>query len=313
MEVTGWLCLCLLLHCIELASSLRGKLLFSNSTSIMEFDVATQNVTPLIEHAGSRLFALDFDYSKGYVYFPRALQQEIMRFPYTSTNRTLQTVVKTGLLPVGLAVDSVNEHVYWIEYYGFELYRCNMDGTNITVLSTLRNPFVIRLDVTNRWIYILETQPTASRILKSRFDIAITQTIVNLTTHVLCMAIDNDENRLYWMIDDGDIQSAKDDGSDVKTILSTNVSISNCAIDVFGSYVYYAYGSHLLLLNKAQETQTVLCNYTSRIDGIFVFKSGRNNTKIWRGIPLMCKFHAIRKPLKNQIQILIAWTSLTQN
>lgn len=64
---------------------------------------------------------------------------------------TIQTVVHTGPYPVGVAVDSANDHLYWIDHIINTLSRCNLDGTNITVLPTLIKPWVIRLDVLKRY------------------------------------------------------------------------------------------------------------------------------------------------------------------
>lgn len=73
------------------------------------------------------------------------------RFPYPSKNKTIETIVQTDPYPVGLAVDSINDHIYLVEYPGNKLLRCNLDGSNVIVLATLRNPHVIRLDIANRY------------------------------------------------------------------------------------------------------------------------------------------------------------------
>lgn len=66
--------------------------------------------------------------------------------------------------------------------------------------------------------------------------------------------------------------SAKYDGSDVNTIISTNTRSTYYAIRVFGSVIYYAKDRQLLMINKTQgSTPTVLYDDGSRIGGIFVF------------------------------------------
>ncbi|VDI82716.1 Hypothetical predicted protein [Mytilus galloprovincialis] len=69
------------------------------------------------------------------------------------------------------------------------------------------------------------------------------------------------------------MKSAKDDGLDIKTIISTNVRINYYAIGVVGSYIYYAYeNNQLLMVNKiAESTPTLLYNETSKIYSVFVF------------------------------------------
>lgn len=73
------------------------------------------------------------------------------RFQYPSKNRVLQTVVQTGVSPAGLAIDSANNHLYWSDHDEQTVSRCNLDGTHVTVLTTLATPYVIRLDVKNRY------------------------------------------------------------------------------------------------------------------------------------------------------------------
>ncbi|XP_052065110.1 low-density lipoprotein receptor-related protein 1B-like [Mytilus californianus] len=271
MEVQVWLCLCFLLHCTIHATSYSGKLLYSTYSLIKEFDVDTRNVTILLELGSSHVFAIDYDYKNRFIYFPRYNTfYDIVRFAYPSKIITLQTIVKTSSYSSGIAVDSATDHIYWTEVHGL-LSKCNLVGINVaTVVSSLNNPWVIRLDITNRWMYIVEHY---IGILKSTFDLSEKRTIVNFTsTPVYCMDIDTEENRLYWINHDGDMKSCKDDGSDVKTILSTNISRSYLAISVVGSNIYYANDNQLVMVTKTPgSTPTILYNDTNRIDSIFMF------------------------------------------
>ncbi|CAC5404610.1 LRP5_6 [Mytilus coruscus] len=246
----------------------------------MEFDVDTRYVTVLVQTGGYNVYALDYDYENRYVYLTRSIYMgDILRFAYPSKTITLHTVVQTDSQPTGIAVDSTNDHIYWIDHGTDKLSRCNLDGSNVTVLSTLSNPFTIRLNVTNRWMYIVEQDVG---ILKSRFDLSNKWTTINFTsTPVYCMVIDEllpnivetDEQRLYWINYDGDMESAKVDGFDVKTIISTNrPGLFYYAIGVFGGYIYYANDHQLLKLDKSQgSTPTVLYYDTNRIDSMFLF------------------------------------------
>lgn len=85
--------------------------------------------------------------------------------------------------------------------------------------------------------------------------------------------VDTDDNRLFWIIDNtGELKSAKDDGSDVKKILSTKTSGTKLSIRVFGSYIFYADYTKLLMVAKTPGSMpTVLYNETSRITSMFVY------------------------------------------
>lgn len=86
---------------------------------------------------------------------------------------------------------------------------------------------------------------------------------------------DTDEQRLYWINYDGEMKSAKDDGTDVKTIISANVQIKYYAIGIVDSNIYYANeNNQLLMVNTIPgSTPTLLYNETSKINSVFVFDS----------------------------------------
>ncbi|XP_063399571.1 low-density lipoprotein receptor-related protein 4-like isoform X3 [Mytilus trossulus] len=237
----------------------------------MEFDIDTRNVTVLLVQSDT-VFDMDYDYKNRFIYFPRYYTHDIVRFAYPSKNRTLQTVIQSSPhYPSGIAVDPTNDHIYWIDFYVGRLSRCNLDGSNVTVLSSLSLPFVIRLDLTNRWMFIVEYE---IGIIKSRFDLLENETIVNcVSSQVYCMDIDTDEQRLYWIINgNGDMKSATFNGSDAKTILSTNFAGYKWAIGVLGSNIFYADNRQLLMVAKTPgSTPTVLYTDTRTIESIFVF------------------------------------------
>ncbi|XP_063417090.1 low-density lipoprotein receptor-related protein 8-like [Mytilus trossulus] len=271
MEVHVWWCMCFLLHCKLQLSSFTGHILFSTNNSIMEFDIDTRNVTVLLVQSDT-VFDMDYDYKNRFIYFPRYYTHDIVRFAYPSKNRTLQTVIQSSPYhPSGIAVDPTNAHIYWTDLLGHRLSRCNLDGTNVTVLSTLSFPIVIRLDLTNRWMFIVELK---IGIIKSRFDLLENETIVDfLSSQAYCMDIDTNEHRLYWILfSKGDIKSATYDGSDVKTIISTNSAGNKMAIGVLGSNIFYSDNKQLLMVDKTPgSTPTVLYIDTNRIESIFVF------------------------------------------
>ncbi|XP_076116002.1 uncharacterized protein LOC143083611 [Mytilus galloprovincialis] len=271
MDVRVWFNICMIFYHTSAAESVRGKVLFANFTSINEIDVKTRIVTVLVNHGDSYVYSLDYDYQNKYVYFPRYNLNYIMRFPYPSQNITLQHVVNTSSYPSGVAVDSANDHVYWVNDNGNTVSRCKLDGTNVVVVSkNLSSTLMIRLDVINRWLYI--GYPNKG-ISKSRFDLTDTSMIANFTSATYCMDIDLIEQRLYWMNYNGDIKSVNVDGSDVKTIISTNYRKSY-DVGVLGSYIYYAHNNQLVMKNKSQGSiPTILYTDTNAIDSIYVLKS----------------------------------------
>ncbi|XP_076115992.1 uncharacterized protein LOC143083608 isoform X2 [Mytilus galloprovincialis] len=277
MDVRVWFKIFLIFYYTSAVESIPEKLLFASTHSIMEIDVDTRHVNVLVGHGDSfGVFSFDYDYQNEYVYFPRYNVRDIVRFRYPSQNITLQHVVNTTAKPAGIAVDSANDHVYWVNHKSNTLSRCTLDGTNVFVVFTsFSNTFMIQLDVINRWMYVGYID---NGISKSRFDLTDISTVVNFTlsTRVFCMDIEMTEQRLYWMNNDGDIKSVNVDGSDVQTIISTSSSSNEYdAICVLGSYIYYADNNkQLIMRNKSQEsTATVLYTDISHINSIYKFHS----------------------------------------
>lgn len=94
----------------------------------------------------------------------------------------------------------------------------------------------------------------------------------DLCSHLFLKIVDFDDNRLYWINGDGDMKSSKDDGSDVKTIMSTTFKGNHYAIRVLDGYIYYSVGQQLLMVNKTSgSTPIVLYNDTDWIYSILVF------------------------------------------
>ncbi|VDI41905.1 Hypothetical predicted protein, partial [Mytilus galloprovincialis] len=154
-------------------STYQVKLLYSIYTRIMEFDFDTRNATVLLKLGRTNVYAIDYDYQNRYIYFPRFYYNDIVRFPYPSNNTALQTVVQSLSNPTGIAVDSANDHLYWI-VSGGQLSRCNLDGRNATVLSTLSI-----LDTEENRLYWINTDSEMKSCKDDGSDVKII-----LSTHV---------------------------------------------------------------------------------------------------------------------------------
>ncbi|CAC5397307.1 LRP4 [Mytilus coruscus] len=207
--------------------------------------------------------------------YPFVLRLDVKnRFRYPAKCIKLQIVVSTRDRPAGIAIDSVQGHVYWTEsiYEKGRIVRCNFDGSNvIAIFESLEFPFVIRLDIKNRWMYFVER---FSRISRSSLNVTQQQVLVNVNPDVTCMDLDIKNERLYWILDNtGDLKSALVDGTSVKTIINTNCKspvCKNIAIDVVGTNIYFSNHKQLSMSNTSTGLGfTVLYNDTNRIDSIY--------------------------------------------
>lgn len=70
------------------------------------------------------------------------------------------------------------------------------------------------------------------------------------------------------------MKSVKDDGSDLKTVLSINARRSYDDIGVSSSYIYYPKNNQLLMVSKTPGSiPTVLYTDTREINSIYAFSS----------------------------------------
>lgn len=93
------------------------------------------------------------------------------------------------------------------------------------------------------------------------------------------MISDVDFKRLYWMeYNTGDLQSAWINGSDVKTIISTNTTSQNRNIDIVGDFIFYTNHKRIMKINKSLgHNPTVLHTDTYKIYGLLFYKSKGND------------------------------------
>lgn len=73
----------------------------------------------------------------------------IYRINYPSIDKTPAEVIIIGSYPSGIAVDSINDHLYWTDIGRGSIFRSNIDGLNtITILNNIYS-LVIELDIRN--------------------------------------------------------------------------------------------------------------------------------------------------------------------
>ncbi|CAG2237269.1 unnamed protein product [Mytilus edulis] len=102
------------------------------------------------------------------------------------------------------------------------------------------------------------------------------------------------------------MKSAKDDGSDVKTILTTNPKRNDYyAMRVFGSYIYYANYNQLLMVTKTPgSSSTFLYNAAGRIDSLFVFNFSVRCCTVNTGLTSRLDIQHTNKGIRVELQWL---------
>ncbi|XP_052080319.1 low-density lipoprotein receptor-related protein 8-like isoform X2 [Mytilus californianus] len=252
-------------HCIE------EKLLYSTYGYVKEIDLKSGEVKVLLNVAGNYVFSLAYDYDERYLYIPRR-NGDIIKFPYPN-NQTVQfeTVVSANG-PLGIAFDSVNHHLYWTEDGKGKIMRCNADGTNKTTIFDETEPGVLSIDIENRWIYYGQDQYNG-KIYRITFDGKERRVIYNQSLLTYGIQVDVIDKRLYWNeYSTGDLKSAWYNGSDVQTVVSTNLR-NNWGLDTNDDFIFYSSSVSIVKIAKSVgHTLTVVHRDTAQIYGVLFYK-----------------------------------------
>ncbi|XP_076104146.1 von Willebrand factor D and EGF domain-containing protein-like [Mytilus galloprovincialis] len=221
------------------------QLLYSNINEIEIIDTDTGVKTTIASNI-NRAISVDFHVTKGYIYWSDVTDRTISRIKYQSSNNgTVEVIITEDIMtPDGIAIDSVNDHLYWTDTGIDKVMRSNLDGSVRTVIldTDLQEPRAIVLDTSNSLMY-LSDWGTTPKIEKCKFDGTSRQTIVSddlMWPNAL--AIDFNDQRIYW-VDGGlkQIKSSNLDGSNKQLILKSSEWLPHpFDMDVYGSYIYYS-------------------------------------------------------------------------
>ncbi|VDI77712.1 Hypothetical predicted protein, partial [Mytilus galloprovincialis] len=248
------------------------KLLFSTANKVKEIDTDTGIVEDLATHT-SIVYSIVYDVKERYVYIPRLHENIIVRFPYPN-NKTISfeiVVLTTG--PFSVAFDSENSHLFWTETgLSGKIMRCNSDGSDVIPIVNVTSPMALTLDTHNRWIYY--SKAAGHALHRVTFDGKENHVVINLTSRLVDILVDFVSKRLIWMeYDTGDLKSASYNGSDVKTVRSTNVTSSNREIDIRGDYVFYTSTNKILKVHKSSgQIPAIVHTDTTQIYGLLFYK-----------------------------------------
>ena len=148
-------------------------------------------------------------------------------------------------IPSDMALDLVNEHIYYVDAGQRAIYRSDFDGLNrITLFSQLAgiNPFGIALDPDQQHMYF--TDYVTGSIYRANLDSSNIVELVSGTGMPLHIELDLPVGHMYWVDDATDeILRANLDGSALTSISGTNGSPLDLALDALNEQIYFTAGS----------------------------------------------------------------------
>jgi len=143
--------------------------------------------------------------------------------------------------PYGLAVDEVNNHLYWIDALAKKIQRADLDGSNVRdlIVGEIFDPRHLALDVAGGKMYWTDQQ--TDKIQRANLDGSQIENLVTtgLTTPV-GIAVDPGGGKMYWTDRGTDlIQRANLNGSNVE-VLVTGLDGLDLALDLGAGKLYVA-------------------------------------------------------------------------
>ncbi len=195
------------------------------------------------------LFGLAVDRSEGSI----LLAHSTFPYPYNNSDpritrldlegNELQVVLENDTWnPTGIAVDSMNGHVYWTE--ASRIRRSDIDGENIITLpiTELWTPVGITVDVIHGKIYWAEGEPPVvlhpHRIRRANLDGTEVELLSSTGGHGI--TVDPVAEKLYWT-NSGSIYRSNLDGSSMEILFQGSGSTTDgVAVDTQSDQLYWA-------------------------------------------------------------------------
>lgn len=147
-------------------------------------------------------------------------------------------VISTDLAnPVGLAIDTLNDKIYWSDFGTDNIERANLNGSSReTVISGLTSVLGIALDLENNKIYWAGGNDQV--ILRADIDGSNIDTLVKGLDHPIGIALDVANNKIYWT-DNSVIQTSDLNGQNVSELDVAAIQPQGIAIDHLNEKIYW--------------------------------------------------------------------------
>ncbi|XP_071133750.1 low-density lipoprotein receptor-related protein 4-like isoform X1 [Mytilus edulis] len=216
---------------------IRPLLLFADPLEIdaVELDTWT-NIT--ITHGLHNARSVDYHYEKGLIFWTDAQDRHIsVTGVENNFLRKNEAIVKTKMgSSYGMAVDWINDHIYWTDATFQSIQVVNLQGGNRRTLIDylIEKPMCIAVHPSDGILFFSDWG-TYPRIERCGLDGKDRETIVENVGEPISLTIDYKVKRIYWLDRlRSEIKSAKFDGSSIKTVMKN----SNYLSEVYGIAIH---------------------------------------------------------------------------
>ena len=202
-----------------------ASIYWTDERGVHHSDLDGQNPRTIVPIPITSIASMAIDEIDNKIYYADFYGKRILRSNLDGTE--LENVITSGLwAPSSIVVDSSRRKVYWIDQ--FEIYRANLDGTDIEMLLESWEPSDLAIDEGAGKIYWLFHYPKNPPTLgQANLDGSERKAIIvwdNENPHdtnyidPVAIAINADAQKVYF-IRDRAIQTADSDGSDIQVVL----------------------------------------------------------------------------------------------
>ncbi len=206
-----------------------ASLYWTDERGIHHSDLDGQNPRTIVPIPITSIGSMAVDEIDNKIYYADFYGKRILRSNLDGTE--LENVITSGLwAPSNIVVDSSRRKVYWLDQ--FEIYRANLDGTDIEMLLESYEPFDLAIDEQAGKIYWLFFYPKGpNRLGQANLDGTDIKTVIvwERAYGLSCpspntTAIDADAQKIYFTINScpwekSTIQRANMDGTDIEVVL----------------------------------------------------------------------------------------------
>ena len=206
-----------------------ASIYWTDERGVHHSDLDGQNPRTIVPIPITSIASMAIDEIDNKIYYADFYGKRILRSNLDGTE--LENVITSGLwAPTNIVVDSSRRKVYWIDQ--FEIYRANLDGTDIEMLLESYEPFDLAIDEQAGKIYWLFYYPKDPTMLgQANLDGTDIKTVIvwDRALGLSCpsantIAIDADAQKIYFTINScpwekSTIQRANMDGTDIEVVL----------------------------------------------------------------------------------------------
>ncbi|CAC5399246.1 LRP4 [Mytilus coruscus] len=257
-----------------------GNHLSDKIGGISLIDVNNSNAVPISRNIG-RAWFMAYHYNTSYIFWTEIGKSSIfrLRYPNNESNH-VETVVKAEN-PRGIALDQTENRLYWTEPLANKIMRCNLDGSEVSVVLNSSLAFPNAIAIQSRTSHADNNQNIIERC---RLDGSARQTFITESMgigDVYDIAVDDAPKcTLYWTDSQlGSIKSSSCNGSNISIITSNNQSFpypfrAPYSLDVDTNFIYFTdrASRHVFKVSKALQSQPVtLYSDENEKNGVVVF------------------------------------------